>query len=52
MRKLKGHDEVQTGLLAVSKDGVIGAYSLRKGFNYALYADQKNSLIDSEFLIS
>lgn len=50
--KAKGHDEVQIGLLAVTNDGAYGAYSLKKGFNYALHTDNENALIDSKFVES
>ena len=38
--------------LALSKTGEIGASSVRKGFQYALYKDGKNVLIDAPFVLS
>jgi isoaspartyl peptidase/L-asparaginase-like protein (Ntn-hydrolase superfamily) len=37
----------QVGFIAVDKRGNTGAYSLQQGFNYALYQDGKNSMVDS-----
>jgi len=47
-----GHGEVQVGLLAITNEGEFGAFSLKPGFNYALYADDENTLIDSKYLMS
>ena len=42
--------DFQVGFLALRKDGVFGAFSILKGFNYAVYDDLKgNRLIDSSF---
>ncbi|MGQ7870034.1 isoaspartyl peptidase/L-asparaginase family protein [Sunxiuqinia sp. sy24] len=41
-------DEVQIGYIAINKAGDTGAYCLHPGFNYALYEDDKNVLIDAE----
>lgn len=42
--------QMQIGYLAINKHGETGAYSLQKGFNYALYNDQGNRLVDSPFV--
>ncbi len=38
---------MQVGYIAINKKGEIGAYSLVPGFNYALYHQDKNQLLDS-----
>lgn len=49
----KNRDHIyQVGFIAVNKDGEYGAYSVREGFQYALYKDDKNGLYDSEFLLN
>jgi isoaspartyl peptidase/L-asparaginase-like protein (Ntn-hydrolase superfamily) len=44
--------EVQVAFIALDKEGRIGAASLRKGFQYALFKNGKNQLHDSKFLKS
>jgi N4-(beta-N-acetylglucosaminyl)-L-asparaginase len=44
---LSGH---QVGFLALRKDGVHGACSLVKGFNYALHNPDGNLLFDAPFV--
>lgn len=39
------------GFLALSPEGEVGAYSLKPGFEYALYADGKNQLLKSQYLL-
>lgn len=46
--KVPDHKKYQIGLLALSKTGEIGAYSIQPGFNYALYAEGENKLYSSE----
>jgi len=41
-------DEVQIGYIAINKAGETGAYCLHPGFNYALYGNGHNQLIDAE----
>lgn len=41
---LDGH---QVGYIAINKKGETGAYCIRPGFNYALFKDGENNLIDS-----
>ncbi len=44
-KNIEGH---QVGYIAVNKQGETGAYCLLPGFNYALFKDGKNTLIDSD----
>lgn len=41
----------QVGFIALNVKGEAGAYSVRDGFQYALYKDDKNKLYNSEFFI-
>ncbi len=47
VRMNKNLEEHQVGYIAVNKQGDTGAYCLKPGFNYALYKNGKNRLIDS-----
>ena len=38
----------QVGYIAVNKNGETGAFSLQPGFNYALFQDGENNMIDSQ----
>ncbi len=38
----------QVGYIAVNKNGETGAYSLQPGFNYAVYQEGENKMIDSK----
>jgi N4-(beta-N-acetylglucosaminyl)-L-asparaginase len=52
--KIKGSKakDIQACMIAINKQGAYGGYALQKGFNYAVcYADDKNILVDSKFLI-
>lgn len=42
------HAEFQVGILAINPKGEHGAYGLQKGFNYALYQNEKNVLLDAD----
>lgn len=42
----------QVGFIALNVKGEIGAYSVRDGFQYALYMDDENKLYDSQFYIN
>ena len=44
-------DNLQVGFLALRKDGVIGAYGIHKGFNYAHTDLNHNDVIDAKSLI-
>jgi len=42
----------QVGFIALNVNGEYGAYSVREGFQYALYIDDVNKLHDSEFYLN
>ena len=48
VEKIPDNKNFQVGYLAMNKNGETGAFSLRKGFNYALYQDNQNRLIDAK----
>ncbi len=48
VNKVPEHQKYQIGYIAVNKNGETGAYCLKPGFNYALYKNGTNSLIDSK----
>lgn len=41
--------EMQVGFLALNKNGDVGAFALQKGFNYAVYDETGNKLIDADY---
>jgi len=41
----------QVGFIAINVKGEVGAYSVRDGFEYALYKDGKNELTKSKFVM-
>jgi N4-(beta-N-acetylglucosaminyl)-L-asparaginase len=44
--------DIQVAFLAINKNGEYGAYSVLKGFNYALcYGDDYNELIDATYMV-
>ena len=47
VKKVPDHKKYQIGFIAVNKKGETGAYCLQPGFNYALYKNDQNILIDS-----
>ena len=49
--KQKDYKKFQVGYIAVNKSGEIGAFSINKGFDYALYQDGENELIKSEYFL-
>ena len=48
VKKVPEHKKYQVGYIAVNKQGETGAYCLQPGFNYALYQNGQNLLIDSD----
>ncbi|MAZ93755.1 MAG: glycosylasparaginase [Lentimicrobiaceae bacterium] len=48
VKKVPDHLSYQIGFIAMNKAGETGAYCLKPGFNYALYKNDKNQLIDSK----
>jgi len=51
MLKISGSQDFQVGVVALSKQGEIGAASVRKGFQYAVYRDGENRLVDSVYFV-
>ena len=51
IEKSGGKPDFQVAYIAVNKEGEIGALSLQKGFQYAIYENGENKLIDSEYII-
>lgn len=49
--KQKNYKDFQVAFIALNKDGEAGAYAIKKGFQYAVYADGENKLIDSDYLV-
>lgn len=51
-RIVKRYDvkDLQVGYLALNKNGEAGVYSIRSGFNYALYNNGRNELMDAPHL--
>ncbi|MGD8780975.1 MAG: N(4)-(beta-N-acetylglucosaminyl)-L-asparaginase [Ignavibacteria bacterium] len=49
--KQKNYKDFQVAFIALNKEGEIGAYAIRKGFQYAVYAENENRLVDSEYLV-
>lgn len=47
----KNLDNVQVAFLAINRNGDIGAFSLQKGFQYALGKDGRNELLDAPSLL-
>ncbi len=47
----KSLKNTQVGYLALNKDGAFGAYSIQKGFNYAVYNEDGNRRLDSGFRV-
>ena len=50
-KKWKNYDEIQVGFIALDKYGRFGAFSIQKGFEYALYKNNKNELISSNYFV-
>ncbi len=47
--KLPDYKKFQVGYLAINKAGEHGSFCIHTGFNYALYQNNENALIDSDF---
>lgn len=43
-------EDYQVAFIAINKAGETGAYAIHPGFNYALYKNKSNQLIDSAFI--
>ncbi len=46
-----GSKDYQVGIIALDKSGNTGAYSLQKGFSYALHTENQNDLIASSYYL-
>ncbi|HKI79519.1 MAG TPA: N(4)-(beta-N-acetylglucosaminyl)-L-asparaginase [Ignavibacteriaceae bacterium] len=46
MNRNMKYDGLQVGFIALNKNGEVGGYAIKKGFQYAVYAGEKNELID------
>lgn len=44
-------ENTQVGYLALNKDGAFGAYSIKEGFTFAVYNEDGNRKMDSEFRV-
>jgi N4-(beta-N-acetylglucosaminyl)-L-asparaginase len=49
--KLKDFEQYQVGFLAIDKKGNHGAYSIQKGFNYAINQGGNTEVFESDFLV-
>ena len=50
-KKQSNYKKFQVGFLALNKNGDIGAYSIAKGFNYALAVNGENKLYDADYFV-
>ena len=46
MKVNQGRGDLQVGFLALRKDGKIGSFAIQKGFNYAVYDERGNRMVD------
>jgi len=51
VQKQKMYKDTDVAYIAINKQGETGAYAIKKNFQYALYKDGKNLLIDSDYLM-
>ena len=49
--KNKSYKDFQVAFIAINKKGEVGSYAISKGFQYALYKDNQNKLVDSKSFI-
>lgn len=49
IKQEKNVKDLQVGFLAINKNGETGSYAIHRGFNYALYDQDGNRMIDSDF---
>lgn len=45
------YKDFQVAFIALNKDGEVGGYSIKKGFQFAVYSERGNELINSEYLV-
>ncbi len=50
-RSVYMHKNLQVGYIAINKQGAIGGFSLRPGFQFALHTSRGNVLVDAPFLL-
>jgi len=50
-KKFNLKSDNQIGFIALTREGQSGGFSLRKGFNYAIYRNGMNELIDVNYLL-
>ncbi len=50
VQKNKGETDFQVGLIAVNRKGIVGAFAVQKGFQYAVCREGKTVLFDAGFL--
>lgn len=51
VNKHKNFKDFQVCYIAFNRKGLVGAYAIHKGFQYAIYQDGKNQLIDSDYYL-
>ena len=51
VKKIPEFKDFQVGYIALDKQGNYGSFAIHKGFNYAVYQDGENQLIDSRSYI-
>ena len=51
VKQQSDYKDFQVGFLAINKRGETGGYAITKGFQYALYQHDVNTLIDAEHYI-
>jgi N4-(beta-N-acetylglucosaminyl)-L-asparaginase len=51
MEKVKVHNRMQIGYIALHKSGEIGAFALRPGFQYAVHNAKGPSLLDAPYIL-
>jgi L-asparaginase/N4-(beta-N-acetylglucosaminyl)-L-asparaginase len=52
MKKHLNYKDLQVGFIALNKNGEFGGYSIHKGFDFAVYSENKNRMIDSKSMVS
>ena len=50
VKKNKGETDFQVGLIAVNRKGIVGAFAVQKGFQYAVCREGKTVLFDAKYL--
>lgn len=50
--RIKNFTDIQVGFIAMNRNGDVGAFSIQKGFQYALAVGGKNDVIDAPSMIN